>query len=192
LAFPLSSPQRICFCRSRSGSAFAVPAADLLLPFPQRICFLPFFIAIATVAGWPILRGLIAKGGLFAPRANRLLFKHRKIVIQTAPFNATQTISILSAAKNPCISSLLLLSKLHLLLHSHLHVHLRLHLHLLLLLPVPAVILNAVKDPEETIQQPPCESFQPIPSPRLPLPSLCLLAVILRQRRRIYSCSCRK
>jgi hypothetical protein len=59
-----------------------------------------------------------------------------------------------------------------------------------LLLPVPAVILNAEKDPEETTRQPPCETFQPIPSPRLPLPSLCLLAVILRQRRRIYFCLC--
>jgi hypothetical protein len=39
----LPLPQRICFCRCRRGSAFAVPAADL---------FLPFFIAIAAVAGF--------------------------------------------------------------------------------------------------------------------------------------------
>jgi hypothetical protein len=106
-------------CSSRRGSAFA---------------FIP-------AAGWPILRGLIAKGGLFAPRANRLLLKHRKIVIQTVPSTQPKPLVILSGAKNPCIS----------------------HLHLLLLLqlPVPAVILNAVKDPEETTQQPPCESFNP-------------------------------
>jgi hypothetical protein len=48
-----------------------------------------------------------------------------------------------------------------LLLHLHLHLHLLWRLHLHLQLKVPAVILNAVKDPEETTRPQPHASFDP-------------------------------
>jgi hypothetical protein len=147
VALLLSFPQGICVC---SGSCFpaVIPAGVcscgcssgwFLVVIPQGICCCFYCYCLLLSA---ILRDRVAKDGLFAPRANRLLHKNLKKHNPTHPVQSTQTTVILSGAKNPCISSFLL------------------HLHL----QVAAVILNAVKDPEEITWPQTLESFNPQPS----------------------------
>jgi hypothetical protein len=141
-----------------------IPAGDLL-PFPQRICFCLSLLLLPPLPGGPFFAVSSRRVGYSRHARTGISSSIEKSSSKPAPFNATQTIVILSGAKNPCISSLLLL------LHSHSHSHLHLHLHRIrtcicilhfaFALQVPAVILNAVKDPEETTQQPPYEPFNP-------------------------------